>query len=57
VKEIVGDGAEIELDPQEVEEALKSAVKSAVKEVVSDIVEEVVVEDVTRMRGRPPHFA
>ncbi|HTX36934.1 MAG TPA: phospholipase D-like domain-containing protein [Bryobacteraceae bacterium] len=45
VKEIVGDGAQVNLDPQEVEEALKSAVKSAVKEVVSDMVEEAVVEE------------
>jgi hypothetical protein len=41
VKEIVGD-APIELDPKEVEEAVKVAVKAAVKEVVSDMVEEVV---------------
>jgi len=46
VQEIVGDGSTIELDPDKVEQALKSAVKTAVKEVVNDIVEEVVVEEV-----------
>jgi cardiolipin synthase A/B len=50
VKEIVGDEAAIQLDPDAVEAALKSAVKSAVKEVVNGIVEEAVVEDAARVR-------
>jgi len=44
VKEIVGNG-DVELDPDEVEAALKGAVKTAVTEVVSDIVEEAMKQD------------
>ncbi len=50
VKEIVGEGAELQLDPEALEEALKSAVKTAVKEVVTDMVEGAVVEDAARAR-------
>jgi phosphatidylserine/phosphatidylglycerophosphate/cardiolipin synthase-like enzyme len=43
VKEVVGEGREVEIDPKEVEEIVKRTVKEAVKEVVRDVVEEVVV--------------
>lgn len=49
VKEIIGDDADVQLDPDEVEAALKGDVKTAVKEVVSIMVEEAVEED----GGRP----
>jgi cardiolipin synthase len=45
VKEFVGDAAHVELDPDEVEAAVKGAVKTAVKDVVSDMVEHAVEED------------
>jgi cardiolipin synthase A/B len=44
VKEIVGNVADVELNPEEVEAAVKDAIKEAVKEAVSDIVQEVVEE-------------
>jgi cardiolipin synthase A/B len=48
VKEIVGDDAQVELDPDEIKEAVRGAVKTAVRDVVSELVEEVVEEDGSR---------
>ncbi len=48
VKEIVGQSADVELDPDEVEAAVRGAVKAAVKEVVSGMVEEAVEGDRAR---------
>ena len=42
MREVVGEIAEIELIPEEVEELVKGAVKEAVKEVVQSAVEEAV---------------
>jgi len=47
VKELVGNRAEVGLDPGELEESVKDAVKEAVKEVVRDAVEEVVAQNGT----------
>ena len=40
VREVIGDIAEVELAPEEVNAIVKSAVKAAVKEVVQDVVEQ-----------------
>ena len=45
VKELVGNGTKVELDPKEVEETVKDAVKEAVREAVRDVVESVVEQD------------
>jgi phosphatidylserine/phosphatidylglycerophosphate/cardiolipin synthase-like enzyme len=44
VQEIVGNMADVDLNPQEVEAVVKSAVKKAVKEAVNDMVQEVVAQ-------------
>jgi phosphatidylserine/phosphatidylglycerophosphate/cardiolipin synthase-like enzyme len=43
VRELVGDGREVDFDPKEMEEIVKRTVKEAVKEAVRDVVEEAVV--------------
>jgi hypothetical protein len=48
VREIVGRAPGVELDPEEVEAAVKGAVKAAVKEVVGGMVEGVVEENCGR---------
>jgi phosphatidylserine/phosphatidylglycerophosphate/cardiolipin synthase-like enzyme len=45
VKELVGNGTKVELDPKEVEETVKDAVKEAVREAVRNVVESVVEQD------------
>jgi len=45
VKQVVGNGTKVELDPKEVEETVKNAVKEAVREAVRDVVESVVEHD------------
>ncbi len=45
VKDIVGEGADIDLDSREVEATVKDAVKEAVREVVRDVVEEMVAHN------------
>ncbi len=42
VRELAGDGADVELDPKELEGVVREAVKEAVREAVEDVVEEVV---------------
>jgi cardiolipin synthase len=45
VKELVGDNANFDLDPREVEETVKDAVKEAVRDAVRDVVEVMVEQD------------
>jgi len=45
VQEVVGPGANVDLDPEELEEQVKDAVKEAVKQVVMEAVEEIAVGD------------
>jgi len=42
VRDVVGEIADVELIPEEVEEMVKGAVKEAVREVVKTVVEEAV---------------
>jgi hypothetical protein len=44
-KAVVGNAMDVELNPEEVEAAVKNAVREAVKEAVSDMVQEAVEDD------------
>ncbi|HEY2017448.1 MAG TPA: phospholipase D-like domain-containing protein [Bryobacteraceae bacterium] len=45
VREVIGQTSDVDLNPQEIEEAVKDAVKAAVKEAVRDVVEEAVEQN------------
>ncbi len=42
VKEVIGNGSEVDLDANEIEETVKDALKEVVKEIVKDVVEDAV---------------
>ncbi len=51
VREVIGNGNEVDIDPDEIEETVRDAVKEVVKEIVKDVVEDV-VDTSTNGNGR-----
>ena len=57
VKAVVGDKAEIDLDPEEIEETVTDAVKEAVKDAVNEAVKDIVDEAVEQKKAEEENDA